>query len=103
MRAVGANGEVVSNKTVGKIQIAGKNVTKEYYNDPEITAKLIQKDGWVDTGDLGYIDNGELVLTGRVKDVIFINGMNFYGHDIEFKLAAKNEELELGKVIAFGF
>ncbi|WP_298422717.1 non-ribosomal peptide synthetase [uncultured Kordia sp.] len=103
MRAVGANGEVVSNKTVGKIQIAGKNVTKEYYNDPEITAKLIQKDGWVDTGDLGYIDNGELVLTGRIKDVIFINGMNFYGHDIEFKLAAKNEELELGKVIAFGF
>ncbi|WP_430412123.1 amino acid adenylation domain-containing protein [Kordia sp.] len=103
MRAVGIDGKIVPNRTVGKIEIKGKNVTKSYYNDPEISAKLINDEGWVDTGDLGYIDNGELVLTGRVKDVIFINGMNFYGHDIEFKLAGKNDELELGKVIAFGF
>ncbi|WP_046758367.1 non-ribosomal peptide synthetase [Kordia jejudonensis] len=103
MRAVDSNGNVVADRTVGKIEIKGKNVTKLYYNDPEVSTKLIRPDGWVDTGDLGYIDNGELVLTGRVKDVIFINGMNFYGHDIEFKLATKSDELELGKVIAFGF
>lgn len=102
IRAVGNDGKTVPNRTVGKIEIKGKNVTKSYYNDPENSAKLIRKDGWVDTGDLGYIDNEELILTGRVKDVIFINGINFYGHDIEFQLAT-NDELELGKVIAFGF
>lgn len=68
---------------VGYIQISGRNVTSGYYNNPEATKKAKTKDGWINTGDLGFKHNGQLVVTGRAKDIIFINGQNIYPHDIE--------------------
>ncbi|MDQ3192183.1 MAG: amino acid adenylation domain-containing protein [Bacteroidota bacterium] len=91
----------LENRTVGLIQIKGKNVTGGYYNNTLATESLITVDGWLNTGDLGFLNNNELVITGRAKDVIFFNGQNFYAHDIE-RVAEELKEFEQGKVVAFG-
>lgn len=77
------NGILVDDYVVGNIEISGRNVTSGYYNDPEGTKKVMTKDGWLKTGDLGFLANERLVCTGRAKDIIFINGQNYYPHDIE--------------------
>jgi len=84
---------------VGHIFIKGENVTKLYYNDPETTKNIITSDGWLNTGDLGIIRNGRLLVTGRAKDVHFVNGQNFYLHDIE-RVAEGVEGVELGEIAA---
>lgn len=86
---------------IGKIQIKGDNVTQGYYNNPQETKKLLTHDGWVNTGDLGFIMQGNLVVTGREKDIIFINGKNVYPHDIE-RVAIQLDDIELGRVAACG-
>lgn len=68
---------------VGHIHIHGHNVTQGYYNNPEATRNILTDDGWVRTGDLGFLRNGQLVITGRAKDIIFVNGQNVYPHDVE--------------------
>ncbi|WP_019636817.1 non-ribosomal peptide synthetase [Paenibacillus fonticola] len=93
--------QIVSDRTVGFIQIRGTNVTAGYYNNPEATNKALTADGWIQTGDLGFIRDGQLIITGRFKDIIFINGQNVYPHDIE-RVAEELEGVELGKVAASG-
>lgn len=92
---------VLPDLTTGIIQIRGKNVTAGYYNNPEATAKVITGDGWLITGDLGFMREGRLIISGREKDIIFINGQNVYPHDIE-RIAEEVEGIELGKVAACG-
>ena len=87
--------------TVGKIQLKGDNVTQGYYLANDINRKLITEDGWLDTGDLGSFINNQMIITGRIKDIIFVNGQNFYSHDLE-NILHRLDELELGKVIATG-
>ncbi|MNI57633.1 putative ligase [compost metagenome] len=77
------NGKLLPERTVGEIQIKGPNVTGGYYNDPSSTEKAISKEGWLKTGDLGFMRNGRLVVTGRKKDILFVNGQNVYPHDLE--------------------
>lgn len=77
------NRKNLPDKTIGLIHIKGKNVTKGYSNNIHETLKVLGKDGWLNTGDLGFIKNGNLVITGREKDIIFANGINLYPHDIE--------------------
>lgn len=91
----------VSERTIGHIQIKGKNVTTGYYNNGLATERAITHDGWVRTGDLGFVRNGRLVVTGRAKDIMFVNGLNYYPHDIE-RLAERVDEIELGKVAVCG-
>jgi acyl-CoA synthetase (AMP-forming)/AMP-acid ligase II/acyl carrier protein len=86
---------------VGHVQIRGENVTRGYFEAPEVDAASFTADGWLRTGDLGLIDRGELVITGRAKEIIFVNGQNYYPHDIE-ALAQQAAGLELGKVAAAG-
>jgi len=87
---------------VGHILISGDNVTKGYYENPEANAKGYTADGWLRTGDLGMMDaKGNLFITGRAKEIIFVNGQNYYPHDIE-SIAIRAEGLELGKVVAAG-
>jgi acyl-CoA synthetase (AMP-forming)/AMP-acid ligase II/acyl carrier protein len=86
---------------VGHVQIRGENVTRGYFEAPEINAASFTADGWLRTGDLGLVDAGELVITGRAKEIIFVNGQNYYPHDIE-AIAEGVESLELGKVAAAG-
>jgi acyl-CoA synthetase (AMP-forming)/AMP-acid ligase II/acyl carrier protein len=86
---------------VGHLLIRGDNVTKCYYEAPEINAALITADGWLDTGDLGLLLDGQLYITGRAKEIIFVNGQNYYPYDLE-AIAQRASGLELGKVVATG-
>ena len=87
--------------TVGHVLIRGDNVTKGYYEAAQINAQMITADGWLDTGDLGVILTGDLYITGRAKEIIFVNGQNYYPHDLE-AIAQRAQGLELGKVVASG-
>ena len=75
-------GEVLDEGSIGEIQIRGASVTKGYYNLPEVNEQLFIN-GWLRTGDLGYMIEGMLVVTGRIKDIVFVRGLNFYAHDLE--------------------
>ncbi|MBI1425286.1 MAG: AMP-binding protein [Gammaproteobacteria bacterium] len=87
---------------IGLVQIKGPSVTAGYYLDEDANSNALTGDGWLNTGDLGFLNNeGELVITGREKDIIFSNGQNYYPHDIE-TVALQLQELELGKVVAYG-
>lgn len=86
---------------VGDIQISGTNVTKGYYKNDEANASIFTQGGWLKTGDTGFMHNGELVVTGRSKEIIFVNGQNYFPHDLE-SIALKCPQLELGKVVAYG-
>lgn len=86
---------------VGNIHIRGENVTTGVYLDPERTAEVFAAGGWLRTGDCGMVMDGELVVTGRAKDLIIINGQNYYPHDIE-EIVARIHELDLGKVVVCG-
>lgn len=84
-------------RVTGRICIRGLNVTSGYYKDPELNAQLIDSEGWLDTGDLGFISDGQLYITGRAKDIIFINGQNVYPHDLE-ELLVQQQLIERGKL-----
>ena len=86
---------------VGHILIGGPSVTRGYFGDPDETARAIDAEGWVDTGDLGVIHEGGLYITGRAKEIIFINGLNYYPYDLE-NIAQRAPGLELNKVVAAG-
>jgi amino acid adenylation domain-containing protein/non-ribosomal peptide synthase protein (TIGR01720 family) len=96
------NGNGAGESCIGRILIKGGNVTAGYYNNAEATAKVISSDGWLDTGDLGFVRDGDLFITGRAKDVIFINGQNYYSHDIERKLE-EIDGIEQGKIAVSAF
>lgn len=95
------NNRIVPDRTIGIIQIRGTNVTSGYYNNPEATQKVKTADGWINTGDLGFMRDESLVCTGRLKDMIINNGQNIYPHDIE-RVAEEIEGVELGKVAVSG-
>ncbi len=85
----------------GRVLIRGDNVTSGYYDDAELNSQIISNDGWLDTGDLGFINQGQLVVAGRAKDLIIVNGQNFHPHDLEV-VCEKVDGIELGKVAAYG-
>jgi len=86
---------------IGNLQISGENVTAGYYENPQANAQAFTADGWLRTGDLALIHGDELYVSGRAKDIIFVNGQNYYPHDLE-ALAQQVPGLELGKVVAAG-
>ena len=86
---------------VGNIQLLGGSITEKIYGDEAATDVIFTNDGWLRTGDCGVIVDGELVITGRSKDIIIVNGQNYYPHDIE-EIAASAEGLDLGKVVVGG-
>lgn len=99
LRICDSQDKILDENTMGHLQAKGSSVTSGYYGDIEQTREIFTADGWIKTGDLGFIRNGSLVLTGRAKDIIFVNGKNFYPHDIE-NLALGEAKLEPGNVIA---
>lgn len=101
IKIVDENNNEVPEDVVGLIKINGDNVTSEYYKNPEVTSEIIDKDGWLNTGDLGFISNGNLVVTGRKKEIIFVNGHNYYPHDLE-KLCEKIDGMKKGQVVVCG-
>lgn len=101
IRIADDNDEVLEDGLVGHIQISGENVTSGLYNDTEGSATLFTDDNWLRSGDCGVIVDGDLVITGRSKDIIIVNGQNYYPHDIE-EIIAEIDGLDLGKVVVCG-
>lgn len=95
-----ATGDELKEREAGELEIRGTSVCDGYYNDPEATAKLFH-DGWLRTGDLAYTVDGELVMCGRIKDVIIVGGRNVFPEDIE-RAVSGVEGVRPGNVIAFG-
>lgn len=83
LRIADDDGEVMREGRVGRVQVRGATVTPGYHDDPDANAEAFTADGWFDTGDLGFIVDGQLTISGRRKDVIIINGANYYSHEIE--------------------
>ena len=93
-------GAAMDDREVGELQLRGTSVTSGYYRHPEATAAAFA-DGWLKTGDLSYLVDGELVVCGRIKDVIIVGGRNIFPEDVE-RAAAAVEGVRAGNVIAFG-
>ena len=87
-------------REVGELQIRGTSLTLGYYEQPEATEALFT-DGWLHTGDLAYLVDGQVVICGRIKDVIIIGGRNIYPQDIE-QVVGRIDDVRAGNVIAFG-
>lgn len=79
--------ELLPDRRVGRIFLKGPSVMPGYFDDDEETTRVISN-GWFDTGDLGYATDGELVITGRAKDLIIVNGRNIWPQDIEWAVEA---------------
>ena len=90
----------VAEGSIGHIQTAGGNITQGYYNDNSRTENLFCGK-WLRTGDLGFIHNEDLYITGRFKDIIFLRGQNWYAHDLEHT-AQKIEGIGYGKIVIAG-
>ena len=88
-------------ETVGHILIRGPSVTSGYYGDPEATAAAIDANGWLDTGDLGVVHEASLYIVGRAKEIIFVNGQNYYPYDLE-NIAQRAPGIDLNKIVAAG-
>jgi len=101
MMIVNEQNMAVDNNIIGRVFIKGNNVTAGYYHEPALNEKLITDDGWLDTGDQGLINEEQLVITGRTKDLIIINGQNYYAPDLE-SVCEQVDGIELGKVIVCG-
>ena len=96
----GVDGTLLGERMIGRIFAKGPSLMSGYYNNAEATAEVIGSDGFLDTGDMGYLLDGEIVITGRVKDLILHNGRNIWPQDIEWA-AEKYSELKSGDVAAF--
>jgi len=90
----------LADREVGELQIRGTSATPGYYRNPEATAAAF-RDGWLCTGDLAYLLDGQLVVCGRIKDVIIVGGRNIFPEDVE-RAAGDIEGVRAGNVIAFG-
>ena len=101
LRVTGDDDRPLPDGSVGHIEITGDNVTRGYFEDPQTNAAAFTADGWLRTGDLGVIERGDLFITGRAKEIVFVNGQNYYPHDLE-AIAQRAEGLDLGKVVVGG-
>jgi fatty-acyl-CoA synthase len=91
---------ILGEREVGELELRSPSVTPGYYRNPEATAATFH-DGWLRTGDLAYLVDGQLVVCGRQKDVIIVGGRNVFPEDVE-RAAASVEGVRAGNVIAFG-
>ena len=95
-----STGAVLDERGVGELEIRGTSVTPGYYKRPDVNVELFH-DGWLRTGDLAYLLDGEMVMCGRIKDMIIVGGRNVFPEDIERALADV-DGVRAGNVIAFG-
>ena len=80
----GAAGEQLPDRGIGKVYVRGGSVMHSYFRDEESTKACLSDDGWLDTGDMGYLSSGYIFIVGRAKDMIIINGRNHWPQDIEW-------------------
>ncbi len=82
----GESGDVVSDRKIGRVFVRGLGVMAGYFRDAEATTAALSPDGWLDTGDMGYLSNASIFIVGRAKDMIIINGKNHWPQDIEWAI-----------------
>jgi fatty-acyl-CoA synthase len=85
----GPDGQLLGERCIGRIFVSGPSVMPGYFGEPEASREVLSADGWLDTGDLGYLLGGEVVVTGRAKDLIIVNGRNIWPQDIEWAVEAR--------------
>ncbi|MFT8550014.1 fatty acyl-AMP ligase [Acetobacter okinawensis] len=78
------DGHVLKDREVGTIYVRGPSLMSGYFRMPEETSQVLDRERWLNTGDLGYMLNGQVVVTGRAKDLIIINGRNIWPQDLEW-------------------
>jgi len=100
VRIVDQAGHELPERQQGIIQFCGPSSTSGYYRNAEKTQELFTGD-WLDSGDLGYIANGEVYVTGRIKDIIIRAGRNIYPHELE-ETIGNIEGIRAGRVAVFG-
>jgi len=100
IRVVSGNGDPLEERQVGEILLAGPSVMLGYYKQHALTAESIA-DGWLRTGDLGYLSNGELFVCGRAKDLIIVHGRKYHPQDLEWAVDDV-DGVRRGRVAAFG-
>lgn len=93
------NDEILPERCIGQIAIKSPSMTNGYYNREDLNEKLFTKDGYLKTGDLGYLGQGRIFVTGRMKDVIIINGLNINAEEIEAH-AIKHPKTKPGRLVA---
>lgn len=86
-------------RKVGRVYLRGASVMREYFNDPETTREVLSPEGWLDTGDMGYMKDDCIYIVGRAKDMIIVNGRNHWPQDIEWA-AEQVDGLKKGDVAA---
>jgi acyl-CoA synthetase (AMP-forming)/AMP-acid ligase II len=101
IRLIGEDDSHLPENVIGNVQALGLNITQGYFGDPETTQQAFAGK-WLKTGDLGFLHGGDLFITGRSKDIIFINGTNYYAHDLE-TVALRVEGISYGKIIIAGY
>lgn len=94
------SGERRSEREVGELELRGTSVTPGYWQRPDATAATMH-DGWLRTGDLGYLVDDQVIVCGRIKDVIIVGGRNVFPEEVE-RAAATVDGVRAGNVIAFG-
>lgn len=100
LAVVDEHNQVVGERVEGEVVVKGACVMREYLGNPDATHHAIDEKGWLHTGDLGFITEGRLCLTGRKKDMVIKMGRNYYPSDVEGLLAAF-PRLAGGKAMAF--
>jgi len=80
----GSDGELLPDRGIGKVYVRGQSVMHSYFRDEESTRACLSDNGWLDTGDMGYMSSGYIFIVGRAKDMIIINGRNHWPQDIEW-------------------
>ncbi|NPV59332.1 MAG: fatty acyl-AMP ligase [Actinobacteria bacterium] len=100
LRVVKEDGSEAGERELGEVCVSGPCVMRGYWGDEAATAKSI-REGWLHTGDLGYLAGGELYLVGRIKDMVIIGGRNLFPEDVE-RCAERVSGMRKGNAVAFG-
>jgi fatty-acyl-CoA synthase len=101
IRIVASDGHDAGERCEGRLWFRSPAATTGYYRNPAATRELVREQGWLDSGDLAYLAEGELYITGRAKDLIIKAGRNLYPHEIE-DIAGRVAGVRTGCVVAFG-
>ncbi len=101
IRIEGPQGEILPELAVGEVCIQASYMFSGYVARPDLTAAKI-RDGWYRSGDIGFVDDGELYLLGRNDDLLILNGRNVFAHDIEIAVNETVADIKLGRCIALG-
>lgn len=101
IRIMGNDDRIYPERTIGEICIRGNSLFDGYYSRDDLTQSAFTSNGWYKTGDLGYIADGNLFITGRKKSLIIVQGRNFYSADIE-AIVSEIKGVIAGRVVALG-